>query len=55
VPFKSKAQRRKFQELLSEGKVTQKVFAEFQKDTPARLPERLKPKKKSVTKTRKRI
>lgn len=46
-PFKSEAQRRKFYELVKQGKMKQSVVDEWQKATPQNkpLPERVKPKK----------
>ena len=42
MPFKSEAQRRKFAQMLKEGKITQGVFDAFNDETPAnaKLPER---------------
>ncbi len=41
MPFKSEAQRRKFGELVSQGKMSQATFNEWNSDTPTALPERL--------------
>ena len=48
MPFKSKAQVRKFGQLLSEGKITKEQFDEWHSSTPnmKKLPERVKKKKK---------
>ena len=47
MPFKSKAQRRKFAQLLVEGKITDKVYEEWNRETGyKKLPERVKPKVK---------
>lgn len=47
MPFKSKAQMRKFGQLLSEGKISKKTFDEFSHATDTkRLPERASKKKK---------
>jgi hypothetical protein len=56
MPFKSKAQRRKFAELLVAGKISNETFEEWNRDTGGKkLPERVKPKRKSARKrTRKR-
>jgi hypothetical protein len=44
VPFKSKAQRRKFAELLVQGKISEDVFEEWNRETgSAKLPERVTP------------
>jgi len=56
MPFKSKAQRRKFAELLVEGKITDEQYEEWNRSTGKKvLPERLHPKptakKKATTKT----
>ena len=43
MPFKSKAQRRKFAELLVEGKISPETFEEWNRETGrAELPERVK-------------
>jgi hypothetical protein len=45
MPFKSQAQRRKFAELLVEGKISGKTFEEWNRETGGRkLPERVKKK-----------
>ena len=45
MPFKSRAQRRKFAELLVEGKITPEVYEEWNRETGgARLPERVERK-----------
>lgn len=47
MPFKSRAQRRKFAELLVKGEISEKTFEEWNRETgSARLPERVAPKKK---------
>ena len=47
MPFKSKAQRRKFAELLVKGEISEETFEEWNRSTGgARLPERVAPKKK---------
>jgi hypothetical protein len=59
MPFKSQAQRRKFAELLVNGKISPQTFEEWNRETGARkLPERVtrKPastRKRRVTPTRK--
>jgi hypothetical protein len=53
MPFKSKAQRRKFAELLVEGKIKPETFEEWNKETGGKeLPEHVKKavKKKAVKK-----
>jgi hypothetical protein len=62
MPFKSKAQRRKFAELLVEGKITDEQYEEWNRSTGKKvLPERLhppEPAKKTIgrkTAGRKRI
>ena len=45
MPFKSKAQRRKFAELLVKGKISPETFEEWNRETgDAKLPERASPK-----------
>ena len=51
MPFKSQAQRRKFAELLVQGKISNQTFEEWNRETGGRkLPERVKKKKKTTTK-----
>jgi len=53
VPFKSKAQRRKFAELLVEGKISDETYEEWNRSTGRKeLPERVTPKKPARAKTR---
>jgi hypothetical protein len=48
MPFKSKAQRRKFAQLLVEGKIKPETFEEWNRETGGRaLPEKVTPKKKA--------
>jgi hypothetical protein len=52
MPFKSQAQRRKFAQLLVEGKISPQTFEEWNRETGGRkLPERVK-RKRSPTKKR---
>jgi hypothetical protein len=47
MPFKSKAQRRKFAELLVEGKIKPETYEEWNRETGGKaLPERVGSKKK---------
>ncbi len=51
MPFKSKAQRRKFAELLVTGKISPETYEEWNRETGGKLlPERVK-KKKAKKKT----
>jgi hypothetical protein len=51
MPFKSQAQRRKFAQLLVEGKISNETFEEWNRETGAkRLPERVSRKRSSVKK-----
>lgn len=51
MPLKSKAQRRKFAELLVEGKISPETFEEWNRSTGSKeLPERLHPKEKAKPK-----
>jgi hypothetical protein len=53
VPFKSQAQRRKFAQLLVEGKISAETFEEWNRETGARkLPEHAARK---TARTRKRV
>ena len=55
MPIKSKAQRRKFAELLVEGKITPETFEEWNRAAgSAELPERLHPKQPKRKATSKR-
>ncbi len=48
MPFKSKAQRRKFAALLVEGEITPETYEEWNRSTGGKkLPERVKPKKRA--------
>jgi hypothetical protein len=52
MPFKSQAQRRKFAQLLVEGKISNQTFEEWNRETGrAKLPERVKPKARSKSKS----
>jgi hypothetical protein len=61
MPFKSQAQRRKFAQLLVEGKISNQTFEEWNRETGAkRLPERVrrkprrpKPARSSTSRSRK--
>ena len=47
MPFRRKAQRRKFAELLMKGEISEETFEEWNRSTGSRkLPERVAPKKK---------
>lgn len=46
MPFKSEAQRRKFGEMVKQGKISKATFDEWNSDTPAHLPSRVGKKKK---------
>jgi macrodomain Ter protein organizer (MatP/YcbG family) len=53
VPFKSRAQRRKFAELLVKGEISPETFEEWNRETgSAKLPERVKPTTRAKSKTR---
>lgn len=53
MPFKSQAQRRKFAELLVQGKISNKTFEEWNRETGGRkLPERVKRKRAGARKKR---
>jgi hypothetical protein len=57
MPFKSQAQRRKFAQLLVEGKISAKTFEEWNQETGGRtLPERVTRKRtvKKKKRTKKR-
>ena len=54
MPFKSKAQRRKFAELLVNGKITDEAYERWNQTTGRKeLPERVHPEKKPAAKKRK--
>jgi CRISPR/Cas system-associated endonuclease Cas1 len=53
MPFKSQAQRRKFAQLLVEGKISNETFEEWNRETgKKKLPERAGSQSKTATKTR---
>jgi hypothetical protein len=55
MPFKSQAQRRKFAQLLVEGKISNETFEEWNRETGGKkLPERVRAKAKSRAKSRTR-
>lgn len=55
MPFKSQAQRRKFAQLLVEGKISPQTFEEWNRETgSAKLPERVKPKPAKKTTAKKK-
>jgi hypothetical protein len=55
MPFKSQAQRRKFAQLLVEGKISNETFEEWNRETgSAKLPDHVKPKARSRPKARAR-
>ena len=54
MPIKSKAQRRKFAQLLVEGKISPETFEEWNRGAgKAKLPERVRPKATSKRKASK--
>ncbi len=56
MPFKSKAQRRKFAELLVKGEISPETYEEWNRETGYKeLPERVKPKTKNQEKTEVKI
>jgi hypothetical protein len=55
MPFKSQAQRRKFAQLLVDGKISPQTFEEWNRETGGRkLPERVKRTRASVPKKKKK-
>jgi len=55
MPFKSKAQRRKFAELLVEGKITPEAYEEWNRSTGGKdLPERVTPKPRRSSKPKRK-
>jgi hypothetical protein len=53
MPFKSQAQRRKFAQLLVDGKISPEVYEEWNRETGGKkLPERVR--KRASTKTKRR-
>ena len=56
MPFKSQAQRRKFAQLLVEGKISPETFEEWNRETGTKkLPERATRKTKGAKKKRKAV
>jgi len=55
MPFKSRAQRRKFAELLVKGEISPETFEEWNRETGgAKLPERVNPKARAKKKVKKK-
>ena len=55
MPFKSQAQRRKFAQLLVEGKISNETFEEWNRETgSATLPDHVKPKARARPKPKTR-
>jgi hypothetical protein len=55
MPFKSQAQRRKFAQLLVEGKISNETYEEWNRETGgAKLPERVTPKARPRPKARRK-
>ena len=55
MPFKSKAQRRKFAELLVKGEITPEVYEEWNRETGGKiLPERVQHRKATRKRPRKK-
>lgn len=56
MPIKSQAQRRKFAELLVEGKIKPEVYERWNRETgAAHLPERVTPKVKKGKKAKRKV
>jgi hypothetical protein len=56
MPFKSKAQRRKFAELLMKGEISAEAFEEWNRETgSAKLPERVKSAKKRSSRSKAKV
>jgi hypothetical protein len=52
MPFKSQAQRRKFAQLLVEGKISNQTFEEWNRETGGKkLPERVRSKRRGRKKS----
>jgi len=56
MPFKSQAQRRKFAQLLVEGKISNRTFEEWNRETGGKkLPERVGKKRTAQKRTKRNI
>jgi hypothetical protein len=56
MPFKSKAQRRKFAQLLVEGKISNETFEEWNRSTGRKeLPERVTPKARRKSRSKAKV
>ena len=55
MPFKSEAQKIKFQQLLKDGKITQKIYDEYDKSTVDKLPARAPKKTKTGVRAIRRV
>lgn len=54
MPFKSKAQRRKFYQLYKQGKISKATLMEWERASKGKkLPERVRPKKKTKRRRKK--
>lgn len=53
MPFKSQAQKAKFESMVAEGKMSQETFNKWQSETPDKLPERLNNSAKKIKKVKK--
>jgi len=55
MPFKSQAQRRKFAQLLVEGKISNETYEEWNRETGAKnLPDHVEPKREKKTKAKRK-
>lgn len=55
MPFKSRAQRRKFAELLVAGEISPETYEEWNRETGSQaLPERVRPKRKARPATKRK-
>jgi hypothetical protein len=55
MPFKSAAQRRKFAELLVQGKISAETFEEWNRETGSKkLPDHVKPRRKRAAAAKKK-
>lgn len=55
MPFKSEAQKIKFQQLLKDGKISQKMYDEYDKSTIEKLPTRVPSKTKTGVRQIRRV
>jgi hypothetical protein len=52
VPFKSEAQKKQFEKMVKDGKISKETYAKWEKDTPIELPDRVDSRSKKIKKAK---